>query len=110
MPVSAIAVGPEADKEEVQQMAAATGGSGHRFDDPAQIHSVVLKAIMEAGSHQRRPAGSAPRRHRSGEPHRPGVHRLPLVHQLAVPLRGRGERRLPGEPALQGEVVRPRLP
>lgn len=53
VPVIAIAVGPDADTEEVQQIAAATGGSGHQVDDPAQIHSVILKAIMEAGSHQR---------------------------------------------------------
>ncbi|CAM5717924.1 VWA domain-containing protein OS=Streptomyces alboniger OX=132473 GN=CP975_04905 PE=4 SV=1 [Streptomyces alboniger] len=53
VPVIAIAVGPDADKEEVQQIAAATGGSGHQVDDPAQIHAVILKAIVEAGSHRR---------------------------------------------------------
>ncbi|MEU6124358.1 substrate-binding and VWA domain-containing protein [Streptomyces sp. NPDC047123] len=52
VPIIAIAVGPEADKDEVQQIAAATGGSGHQVDDPAQIHAVILKAIMEAGSNQ----------------------------------------------------------
>ncbi|MEU1117253.1 MULTISPECIES: substrate-binding and VWA domain-containing protein [unclassified Streptomyces] len=52
VPVIAIAVGPEADKDEVQQIAEATGGSGHQVDDPAQIHAVILKAIMEAGSNQ----------------------------------------------------------
>ncbi|MGW0532219.1 substrate-binding domain-containing protein [Streptomyces sp. NPDC003032] len=52
VPIIAIAVGPDADKDEVQQIAAATGGSGHQVDDPAQIHAVILKAIMEAGSSQ----------------------------------------------------------
>lgn len=52
VPIIAIAVGPEADKDEVQQIAEATGGSGHQVDDPAQIHAVILKAIMEAGSNQ----------------------------------------------------------
>ncbi|MFC8126741.1 substrate-binding and VWA domain-containing protein [Streptomyces sp. NPDC057302] len=51
VPLIAIAVGPDADKEEVVQIAEATGGSGHQVDDPAQIHAVILKAIMEAGSH-----------------------------------------------------------
>ncbi|MFG2652002.1 substrate-binding domain-containing protein [Streptomyces sp. NPDC048436] len=51
VPLIAIAVGPNADKEEVMQIAEATGGSGHQVDDPAQIHAVILKAIMEAGSH-----------------------------------------------------------
>lgn len=50
VPLIAIAVGPNADKEEVKQIAEATGGSGHQVDDPAQIHAVILKAIMEAGS------------------------------------------------------------
>ncbi|MGW2229314.1 substrate-binding and VWA domain-containing protein [Streptomyces formicae] len=52
VPIIAIAVGPDADKEEVQQIAEASGGSGHQVDDPAQIHAVILKAIMEAGSKQ----------------------------------------------------------
>lgn len=50
VPIIAIAVGPSADKEEVTQIAAATGGSGHQVNDPAEIHAVILKAIMEAGS------------------------------------------------------------
>ncbi|MEV8019665.1 substrate-binding and VWA domain-containing protein [Streptomyces sp. NPDC086554] len=50
VPLIAIAVGPNADKEEVKQIAEATGGSGHQVDDPSQIHAVILKAIMEAGS------------------------------------------------------------
>ncbi|WP_030794314.1 substrate-binding and VWA domain-containing protein [Streptomyces sp. NRRL S-920] len=52
LPVIAIAVGPEADKDEVEQIAAATGGSGHQVDDPAQIHAVILEAIMKAGSNR----------------------------------------------------------
>ncbi|MBW5425603.1 VWA domain-containing protein [Streptomyces sp. BG9H] len=52
VPVIAIAVGPDADKDEVQQIAEATGGSGHQVDDPAQIHAVILKAIMEAGGNR----------------------------------------------------------
>lgn len=50
VPIIAIAVGPDADRDEVEQIAEATGGSGHQVDDPAQIHTVILKAIMEAGS------------------------------------------------------------
>ncbi|AZM52033.1 hypothetical protein DMA15_05040 [Streptomyces sp. WAC 01529] len=52
VPIIAIAVGPDADKAEVEQIAAATGGSGHQVDDPAQIHAVILKAIMEAGGNR----------------------------------------------------------
>ncbi|MER6127075.1 substrate-binding and VWA domain-containing protein [Streptomyces sp. NPDC001795] len=50
VPLIVIAVGPEASKEEAEQIAKATGGSGHQVNDPAQIHSVILKAIVEAGS------------------------------------------------------------
>ncbi|MEU6663894.1 substrate-binding and VWA domain-containing protein [Streptomyces sp. NPDC046821] len=50
VPLIAMAVGPDASKDEVEQMAAATNGSGHQVNDPAQIHSVILKAIMEAGA------------------------------------------------------------
>ncbi|MEV7346869.1 substrate-binding and VWA domain-containing protein [Streptomyces sp. NPDC093544] len=46
----AIAVGPDADQEEVEEIAKATGGSGHQVNDPSQIHSVILQAIVEAGS------------------------------------------------------------
>ncbi|QIB47022.1 substrate-binding domain-containing protein [Streptomyces aureoverticillatus] len=52
LPIIAIAVGPDADEREVDQIARATGGSGHEVDDPAQIHSVILKAIMQAGTQQ----------------------------------------------------------
>ncbi|MFF2848211.1 substrate-binding and VWA domain-containing protein [Streptomyces sp. NPDC058001] len=50
VPLIAIAVGPDADKKEVEQIAAATGGSGHQVSDPADIHSVILKAIVAAGT------------------------------------------------------------
>ncbi|GAA5036843.1 substrate-binding and VWA domain-containing protein [Streptomyces siamensis] len=50
VPLIAIAVGPDADRREMEQIAKATGGSGHQVDDPSQIHSVILKAIVAAGS------------------------------------------------------------
>ncbi|MGW7047910.1 substrate-binding and VWA domain-containing protein [Streptomyces avermitilis] len=50
VPLIMIAVGPEAHQREAERIAGATGGSGHQVDDPAQIHSVILKAIVEAGS------------------------------------------------------------
>ncbi|MGD1221306.1 substrate-binding and VWA domain-containing protein [Streptomyces krungchingensis] len=50
VPLIAIAVGPDADGQEMEQIAKATGGSGHQVDDPSQIHSVILKAIVAAGS------------------------------------------------------------
>jgi hypothetical protein len=49
-PTIAIAVGPDADKDEVDQIAKATGGSDHLVTDPSEIHSVILKAIVQAGS------------------------------------------------------------
>ncbi|MFE6889460.1 substrate-binding and VWA domain-containing protein [Streptomyces sp. NPDC057694] len=50
VPLIAIAVGPNTDKDEIQQIAEATGGSGHQVSDPADIQQVILKAIMEAGA------------------------------------------------------------
>lgn len=50
VPLIAIAVGPDADKAEVEEIAKATGGSGQQVNDPAQIHSVILRAIVAAGS------------------------------------------------------------
>ena len=50
VPLIVIAVGPDADREEAQQIAEATGGSGQQVNDPAQIHSVILKAIVAAGA------------------------------------------------------------
>jgi hypothetical protein len=49
-PTIAIAVSPAADKHEVDQIARATGGSGHLVTEPSEIHSVILKAIVQAGS------------------------------------------------------------
>ncbi|WP_405579004.1 substrate-binding and VWA domain-containing protein [Streptomyces sp. NBC_01092] len=48
-----IAVGPDADLDEANRIAAATGGSGHEVTDPSQIHSVILKAIVNAASPDR---------------------------------------------------------
>lgn len=53
VPLIAIAVGPDADKAEVEEIARATGGSGHQVNDPSQIHSVILQAIVAAGSQSR---------------------------------------------------------
>ncbi|MDH6629961.1 hypothetical protein M2271_007810 [Streptomyces sp. LBL] len=50
VPLIAIAVGPDADRAEAEQIARATGGSGQEVSDPAQIHSVILKAIVAAGA------------------------------------------------------------
>ncbi|MGW3938725.1 substrate-binding and VWA domain-containing protein [Streptomyces phaeochromogenes] len=50
VPLIAIAVGPEADKKELDEIAEATGGSAHLVTDPSQIHSVILKAVVRAGN------------------------------------------------------------
>ncbi|MGW5177346.1 substrate-binding and VWA domain-containing protein [Streptomyces sp. NPDC004082] len=50
VPLIAIAVGPEADEEEAERIAAATGGSAHKVSEPSRIHSVILEAIVAAGS------------------------------------------------------------
>ncbi|GGN30822.1 hypothetical protein GCM10011578_068260 [Streptomyces fuscichromogenes] len=50
VPLIVIAIGPDASKQEAQQMAEATGGSGHQVDDPSQIHTVILQAIVAAGA------------------------------------------------------------
>jgi Mg-chelatase subunit ChlD len=50
VPLIVIAVGTDADRAEAEQIAAATGGSGQEVSDPAQIHSVTLKAIVVAGA------------------------------------------------------------
>ncbi len=50
VPLIMIAIGPDADREEADRIARATGGSGHEVTDPSQIHSVILKAIVEAGA------------------------------------------------------------
>ncbi|MFJ3307850.1 substrate-binding and VWA domain-containing protein [Streptomyces sp. NPDC086549] len=50
VPLIVIAVGPEASRQEAREIARATGGSGHEVSDPAQIHSVILQAIVAAGA------------------------------------------------------------
>ncbi|MFF4233077.1 hypothetical protein [Streptomyces sp. NPDC001820] len=49
VPLIAIAVGPDADLSEVDQIARATGGAGYQVSDPAEIQTVILKAIMAVG-------------------------------------------------------------
>ncbi|MEU3228193.1 substrate-binding and VWA domain-containing protein [Streptomyces sp. NPDC006976] len=53
VPVLAIAVGPEADREEVDQIARVTGGGGYQVTDPAEIQAVILQAVMTAGQNGR---------------------------------------------------------
>ncbi|MFI5804984.1 substrate-binding domain-containing protein [Streptomyces sp. NPDC051561] len=48
IPLIAIAVGPEADKSELQQIAATTGGGGYQVNDPSQIPAIILQAITES--------------------------------------------------------------
>ncbi|WP_329070471.1 substrate-binding domain-containing protein [Streptomyces sp. NBC_01429] len=51
VPLIAVAVGPDADRAEVDKIAKATGGAGYEVSDPADIQSVLLRAIMlSAGS------------------------------------------------------------
>ncbi|MEU6377404.1 substrate-binding and VWA domain-containing protein [Streptomyces sp. NPDC046909] len=50
VPLIMIAVGPDADRAEAQQIAQATGGTGQEVSDPAEIHEVILKAIVAAGA------------------------------------------------------------
>ncbi|MFB7213483.1 substrate-binding and VWA domain-containing protein [Streptomyces sp. NPDC056255] len=49
VPLLAIAVGPEADRDEVNEIAKVTGGGGYQVIDPAEIQTVILQAIMTAG-------------------------------------------------------------
>ncbi|MFG2790339.1 substrate-binding and VWA domain-containing protein [Streptomyces sp. NPDC048419] len=50
VPLIMIAVGPDADRAEAQEIAKATGGSGQSVSSPSQIQAVILKAIVAAGS------------------------------------------------------------
>ncbi|MFF4507741.1 substrate-binding and VWA domain-containing protein [Streptomyces sp. NPDC001401] len=50
VPLIMIAVGPDADRQEADEIAEATGGSGQSVSNPSQIQSVMLKAIVAAGS------------------------------------------------------------
>ncbi|MFC9175840.1 MULTISPECIES: VWA domain-containing protein [Streptomyces] len=53
VPVIAIAVGPDADREEVAEIARVTGGDGYEVSDPVEIQAVILQAIMAAGQNGR---------------------------------------------------------
>ncbi|MEE1736712.1 substrate-binding and VWA domain-containing protein [Streptomyces sp. BE147] len=53
VPIIAIAVGPDADREEVSAIAEVTGGGGYEVSDPADIQAVILQAIMTAGQNGR---------------------------------------------------------
>nr|WP_240627965.1 substrate-binding domain-containing protein [Streptomyces scopuliridis] len=46
VPLIAIAVGPDADRDEVDTIARATGGAGYEVSDPAEIQAVMLRAVM----------------------------------------------------------------
>ncbi|WP_371622322.1 hypothetical protein OG245_04900 [Streptomyces sp. NBC_01116] len=50
VPVIAIAVGPDADRDEVAEIARVTG-DGYEVSDPAEIQAVILQAIVAAGQY-----------------------------------------------------------
>ncbi|MGY4951287.1 substrate-binding and VWA domain-containing protein [Streptomyces nigrescens] len=50
VPLIALAIGPQADTSALDRIVKPTGGSTHLVSDPSQIHQVMLKAIMAAGS------------------------------------------------------------
>ncbi|MET9533433.1 hypothetical protein ABZY02_23210 [Streptomyces sp. NPDC006649] len=49
VPLIMVAVGPDTDRTEVEQVARATGGAGYQVSDPSRISSALLKAVMEVG-------------------------------------------------------------
>lgn len=53
VPIIAIAVGPDADRDEVAGIARVTGGDGYEVSDPAEIQAVILQAIMAVGQNGR---------------------------------------------------------
>lgn len=53
VPLIAISVGPEADREEMNEIARITGGAGYEASDPADIQAVMIKAIMRVGGNVR---------------------------------------------------------
>ncbi|MFF5090531.1 substrate-binding domain-containing protein [Streptomyces niveus] len=53
VPLIAIAVGPEADRDEVHEIAKITGGAGYEVSDPADIQAVMTEAIMSLGGSER---------------------------------------------------------
>jgi len=50
VPLIAIAIGPDADKAACDRIASATGGAAYRVNDPTEIHTVLLKAVVAASS------------------------------------------------------------
>ncbi|MEE1799031.1 hypothetical protein ACIQVO_14365 [Streptomyces sp. NPDC101062] len=50
VPLIGVAVGPDADRKEIDAIARATGGAGYQVSDPADIQSVILRAIMLSAS------------------------------------------------------------
>ncbi|MFE3830028.1 hypothetical protein [Streptomyces sp. NPDC059092] len=50
VPLIGVAVGPDADRKEIDALARATGGAGYEVSDPADIQSVILRAIMLSAS------------------------------------------------------------
>ncbi|WP_078078422.1 substrate-binding domain-containing protein [Streptomyces niveus] len=53
VPLIAIAVGPEANREEMDEVARITGGAGYEVSDPAEIQAVMIEAIMSVGGTKR---------------------------------------------------------
>ncbi|MEV6399830.1 substrate-binding domain-containing protein [Streptomyces sp. NPDC051907] len=49
VPLIAVAVGPDAARDDVDEIAKATGGAGYQVSDPTEIQAVILKAIMALG-------------------------------------------------------------
>ncbi|MFJ2647713.1 substrate-binding domain-containing protein [Streptomyces sp. NPDC087420] len=52
VPLIGIAVGPDADRAAVHQIARATGGAGYEVSDPGDIQAVILQAIMAVGEEE----------------------------------------------------------
>ncbi|MFD5753426.1 substrate-binding domain-containing protein [Streptomyces sp. NPDC127033] len=50
VPLIGVAVGPDADRKELDAIARATGGAAYEVSDPADIQSVILRAIMLSAS------------------------------------------------------------
>lgn len=50
VPLIMIAVGPNADRKDAARIAEATGGSGQSVNNPSQIQTVILKAIVAASA------------------------------------------------------------
>ncbi|MFE3603836.1 VWA domain-containing protein [Streptomyces sp. NPDC059096] len=50
VPLIGVAVGPDADRKEIDAIARATGGAAYEVSDPADIQAVILRAIMLSAS------------------------------------------------------------